>query len=195
VRSPAEIAYRMRQEAANLKLWLAPPRLAADAQAPVAGLPAPRCIAAALLEQRAEEILHGHYRLLGLNLELDRELRWRRDPVSGVETGLPYFRRVPYLDASRVGDHKLVWELNRHRHLTLLVQAFVVCERKEFFEELLRQWESWVEQNPFQRGINWASALAAGIQALAWIWIYHLSGDSMSALQRRRFLQELYRHG
>jgi Heparinase II/III-like protein/Heparinase II/III N-terminus len=205
VRSPAEIAYRVRQEAANLKLWLAPPRLAADADsdAPLAGLPEPRCIAAALrgtpfaaeLEQRAEEILHGRYRLLGLNLELDREPRWRRDPVRGVETGLPYFRRVPYLDASRVGDHKLVWELNRHQHLTLLAQAFVVCERKEFFEELLRQWESWVEQNPFQRGINWASALEVGIRALAWIWIYHLTGDRMTALQRRRFLEELYRHG
>jgi hypothetical protein len=203
VRSPAEIAYRVRQETANLKLWLAPPRLAADAQAPLAGLPEPRCIAAALrgtpfaaeLEQRAEEILHGRYRLLGLHLELEREPKWRRDSVRGVESGLPYFRRVPYLDASRAGDHKLVWELNRHQHLTLLAQAFVVCERKEFFEELLRQWESWIEQNPFQRGINWASALEVAIRALAWIWIYHLTGDRMTALQRRRFLEELYRHG
>jgi Heparinase II/III-like protein/Heparinase II/III N-terminus len=203
VRSPAEIAYRARQEAANLKLWLSPPRLAADAQAPLAGLPEPRCIAVALrgtpfaaeLEQRAEEILHGRYRLLGLNLELEREPRWRRDPVSGVETGLSYFRRVPYLDASRAGDHKFVWELNRHQHLTLLAQAFVVCERKDFFEELLRQWESWVKQNPFQRGINWASALEVGIRTLAWIWIYHLTGDRMTALQRRRFLEELYQHG
>lgn len=206
MRSPAEIAYRVRQETANLKLWLAPPRLAvdaADAKAPLAGLPEPRCIAAALrgtpfaaeLEQRAEEILHGRYRLLGLNLELEREPRWRQDPVCGVETGLPYFRRVPYLDASRAGDHKLVWELNRHQHLTLLAQAFVVCERREFFEELLRQWESWIEQNPFQRGINWASALEVGIRALAWIWIYHLIGDRMTTIQRRRFLGELYRHG
>jgi hypothetical protein len=203
VRSPTEIAYRLRQEAANLKLWLAPPRLAADAHAPLPRLPKPPCIAAALrgttfaaeLEQRAEEILHGRYRLLGLDLELEREPRWRRDPASGVETGLPYFRRVPYLDASRTGDHKVVWELNRHQHLTLLAQASVVCERTEFFEELLRQWESWVEQNPFQRGINWASALEVGIRALAWIWIYHLTGDRMNALQRRRFLQELYRHG
>ncbi|HEY6346512.1 MAG TPA: alginate lyase family protein [Bryobacteraceae bacterium] len=203
MRSPAEIAYRVRQEAANLKLWLAPPRLTADALAPLAGLPEPRCIAATLrgtpfaveLEQRAEEILHGRYRLLGLNLELEREPRWRKDPVSGVETGLPYFRRVPFLDASRVGDHKFVWELNRHQHLTLLAQAFVVCERKDFFEELLRQWESWVDQNPFQRGINWASALEVSIRALAWIWIYHLTGDRMTALQRRRFLEELYWHG
>jgi hypothetical protein len=41
------------------------------------------------------------YRPLGSDLELEREPRWRRDPVSGVETGLPYFRRVPYLEARR----------------------------------------------------------------------------------------------
>ncbi|HLH44191.1 MAG TPA: alginate lyase family protein [Bryobacteraceae bacterium] len=203
MRSPAEIAHRAWREAANLRLWLSPPRITVDVAAPLPGLPAPRNIAAALkgspfcgkLEQIAESVLDGRYQLLGLTLQLGRVPKWRADPAHGVETGLSYFRRIRYLDFSRVGDHKFIWELNRHQHLVLLAQAFVASGREKYCDELLRQWESWVEQNPFQCGINWASALEVGIRALSWIWIYHLTGERMTASQRRRFLKELYRHG
>ena len=203
MRSPAEIAHRGWQEVANLRLWLAPPQLAVDVPAPLRGLPDPREIMAALrgssfsdrLAEMAAEILEGRYQLLGLNLEIGTDPKWRADPAHGVETGLSYFRRIPYLDFSRVGDHKFVWELSRHQHLVLFAQAFVASGREKYFDEMFRQWESWVQQNPFQRGINWASALEVGFRALSWIWIYHLTGEHMIAAQRRRFLEQLYRHG
>ena len=32
--------------------------------------------------------------------------------------------RIPYLDPLQVGDHKVVWELNRHQHLVTLAQEY-----------------------------------------------------------------------
>jgi hypothetical protein len=40
------------------------------------------------------------------------------------KTALSYFRLIPYLDSDRAGDHKWIWELNRHQHLVALGQAF-----------------------------------------------------------------------
>jgi hypothetical protein len=52
-----------------------------------------------------------------------------------------------------------------------------------------------VRQNPFQRGINWTSALEVAFRALSWTWVYHLAGGAMEPRFHERFLNELYRHG
>lgn len=202
-RSPRELAFRLKQELANLYLLAARPSVRGGQEWPLRGLPHPDVLRerlrgtsfAAEIERLAANTLQHRFPLLGLEIETGPKIRWRRDYVSGRESGMGYFRRIPYLDFARVGDHKLIWELNRHQHLVLLAQAFLFTGREEFREELLRQWESWVAQNPYQRGINWASALEVGFRALSWIWGYHLAGGGLSAEFRRRFLTELYRHG
>lgn len=147
------------------------------------------------VEQMAESICRKRIPLFGTLLETGPGIRWRRDYVRGIETGLSYFRRIPYLDAARAGDHKFIWELNRHQHLVLLAQAWVLTERRDFLEEISRQLESWWEQNPFVRGMNWTSALEVAYRAISWIWIWHLAGKSLPEPCADRLLNELYRHG
>ena len=129
-----------------------------------------------------------------MEIDTGPSIAWRRDYHSGRETEPRYFRRIPYLDFQRAGDHKLIWELNRHQHLVLLAQAYR-CSGRRYRRELFAQLESWWDQNPFQHGINWSSALEVAFRALSWIWVYHLTGDQMPDEFRRRFLNELYRHG
>ncbi len=105
------------------------------------------------------------------------------------------FAGFPISTSRLLGDHKLIWEVNRHQHLVLLAQAYVITGRDEYFDAVVRQLEHWWAENPFQRGINWASALEVGFRALSWIWIWHLLGVKMPADFRQRFLAELYRHG
>ena len=177
--------------------------VSAEQAAPLPGLPAPGPVADALrgtafaaeLERLAGRVMEHRFPLLGVEIDAGPEIHWRRDYLHSRESDPAYFRLLPYLDFSRVGDHKVIWELNRHQHLVLLAQAFVITGREEFLEEIERQWRSWIEANPFQRGINWASALEVAFRALSWIWIYHLVGGKMEAGWRSRFLTELYRHG
>ena len=72
-------------------------------------------------------------------IETGPAIDWRRDYLHGVSTGTPYFRRSPYLDFSRAGDHKVVWELNRHQHLPLLAQAFLLTGEREYLDEAFAQ--------------------------------------------------------
>lgn len=170
---------------------------------PVGALPDPAAVAARLNAgsfageciRIADEILAHRFPILGFTLETGRKIQWRRDYASGVETGAVYFRRIPYLDIARAGDHKTIWELNRHQHLALLAQAWLFSGRKEYLAEIVSQLESWLEQNPFSRGMNWTSALEVAFRALSWIWVYHLAGDRFEGSFRRRFLDGLYQHG
>jgi hypothetical protein len=206
-RSPSEIHFRLSQELSNLRLLALPPHLpvsvVAKTHAPFPALPLPADVVSRLKTTSfaaeclniAEEILAHRFPLLGGTLRTGHDVRWRRDYASGVESSAVYFRRIPYLDAAKAGDHKIIWELNRHQHLVLLAQAHLLSGQQDFLDEIIRQLESWFEQNPIQCGINWSSALEVAFRALSWMWIYHLVGHRFDGAVLRRFLDGLYRHG
>ena len=196
MRSAKEIGFRVRQELANLAMLVRTPRQHPEAETV---LPDPHEAArrlagtpfAAEMVKLAEQIREHRFPLLGGTVETGAEIRWRRDYRSGKETGTGYFRLIPYLDAARAGDHKNIWELNRHQHLVLLAQVSLITGEEVWVDEIVRELESWWGENPFQRGINWASALEVGFRALSWMWVHRMVGARLPD----RFLEELYRHG
>ncbi len=202
MRSAREIAYRLRQELKNVVLLLRPPTEPGELGPPPTALQDCAAAAAALRDtDYAREIcriaaeIRGHrLPLLGLTIDTGPQIHWRRDYVSGKETGTDYFRRVPYLDAGLVGDHKFIWELNRHQHLVLLAQAYLLGGGEANLAEIFTQIELWTDANPFQRGINWASALEVAFRGLSWLWIHILVGDHMPTGLRSRFIDSLYQH-
>ena len=203
MRSFRELTFRLRQEAANALLSLSSPNLKLQASSPLDILPAPDVVLAGVqndeylhrLTQLADKILQGRIPILGAVIDYGQSVSWRRDPQRKVETQATYFRGIPYLDVTAAGDHKLIWEVNRHQHLVLLAQAHALTGREEYSEQVFRQLEHWWTENPFQRGINWTSALEVAFRALSWLWIWHLLGTEMPPAFRQRFLAELYRHG
>ena len=203
VRDPGEIAFRLKQEIANLSLWALPPSCVGEQPSPLPGLPSPARVAARLrgsafagnVERLADLVLDHRFPIFGSSISTGPHIDWRRDYVHQRATGLAYFRRIPYLDFSRAGDHKWIWELNRHQHLVLLAQAFLLTGRREFVEEISRELRSWSEANPWMRGINWTSALEVAFRALSWVWVFHLAGEALEPTVRRLVLEGLYRHG
>jgi hypothetical protein len=203
MRSARELAFRLKQEIRNVQLFAFPPTLDVQVASPLASLPVPEAIAEKLRNtafatevlQIADQILAHQFPLLGLTVETESEIEWRRDYVNQISTETRYFRLIPYLDVSRSGDHKVIWELNRHQHLVLLAQAFLFARRETYLRNIFDQLNGWWRQNPYQRGINWTSALEVAFRAFSWIWLYHFIGNQMSGDLRSRFLESLYQHG
>jgi len=206
-RSPQEIVFRLRQEAGNLMLFAIPPAGPAITPGPLAALPDLEPVLDALAGSSyaaevtviAEKLIEHRFPLLGLELQTGPSIDWRRDYVHGQTTAAVYFRRVPYLDFRAAGDHKIIWELNRHQHLVTLAQAWRWTGRSEFVHEIEAQLTSWIEQNPPQRGINWASALEVAFRALSWLWVRQIGGAKLRlALPdglEQRWARSLYHHG
>jgi hypothetical protein len=202
LRSPHEIFFRLRQEVENSRLFLFSPTLS-DASWQPSHLPPAAAIAAHLrgsdfarqVDAIAQKLLAGSIPILGLELTLTSPIAWRKDHLSGIESGTAYFRRLPYLDVKQVGDHKIIWELNRHQHLALLAMASLLTGDSRYSDEVARQLKSWLDDNPFLRGINWTSALEVAFRALSWIWILAWCGERLPHDLRTRLVGELYRHG
>src|SRR5207245_113946 len=85
----------------------------------------------------------------------------------------PWYQ-IAFLDINQVGDHKLIWELNRHQHLVTLGKAYCLSEEERFLSELFREWRHWQRENPYPIGINWASSLEVAFRALSWLWVRFL---------------------
>jgi hypothetical protein len=198
---PRAVAYRLRQEAVNASRLLFPPR-ARSLKPQSLPLPGGAAIAeklrntayAAEVERLAAQVLAHRFPLLGVEIGTADPIDWRKDHLHGITTGPAYFARIPYLDFSRSGDHKVIWELNRHQHLVLLAQGWLLSSNADLLPEIWRAIQSWIEQNPYPRGINWASALEVAFRALSWLWVDHLAGSHMPPALRRSFLDALHIH-
>jgi len=131
--------------------------------------------------QRAARAINGRIEILGLGeIDYGRSINWRLEPSSGKRTHLGHWSTINYLDRSIAGDKKVTWELNRHKHFVTLGQAYYLTGDEAFASAFVSQAVSWIEQNPVDRGINWASSLEVALRCIAWLWTLHLLSGSRS---------------
>jgi hypothetical protein len=148
--------------------------------------------------QQAEQICAHRFSLLGFSdVAYEENIDWHCDAVHRVRSPLKPFFRIDYFDPAEVGDAKIIWELNRHKHLVTLAKAYRLTGNAKFAQEAFSQWYSWREHNPYPLGINWSSSLEAAFRALSWLWLRHLldSCDVMPAGFQQDLLRELSVHG
>jgi hypothetical protein len=123
----------------------------------------------------AERLLNGRRRLLGyddLSIGSLDEIDWHRDPVHKRGAPRRFWAGIHYLDP-QFGDHKIIWELNRHQHWLSLGRAAWLTGDRRYAEAFQREFASWLVANPPLIGINWASMLELGFRTLSWIWSLH----------------------
>jgi uncharacterized heparinase superfamily protein len=138
----------------------------------------------------ADRLLNGEYDLLGYESlsfsSANGEIDWHWDPVHGRHAARGFWADVPYLDPA-TGDHKVIWELNRHQHWLAFGRAWWLSGEPRFADAIIAQLVSWMTVNPPLTGVNWASMLELGFRTQSWLWALHfLLSDAryMSAAQR-----------
>ena len=134
---------------------------------------------AAAIVREADEICQHRFRVLGYEgliygASETGEIDWHLDPVHGKRAPLDPWFKIPFLDFAVVGDHKVIWEVNRHQHLVTLAKAWLLTKDAKYVRELMAQWRSWQKANPYPLGINWGSTLEVAFRSLSWIWIERL---------------------
>ena len=153
--------------------------------------------ASAILSE-ASDICGHRFRLLGYeNLDFGHEIDWHFDPVHKKRASNKPWFKIRFLEFSEVGDHKIIWELNRHQHLVTLAKAWLFSGDETYVRELISQWDHWQQANPYPLGINWGSSLEVALRSLSWMWVDHLLADcpSLPSDFRRGLWQALALHG
>jgi hypothetical protein len=101
-----------------------------------------------------------------------------------------YWAAVPFLDPS-TGDHKVIWELNRHQHWLTLGRAHALTGDRRSYDAFTTQLASWLDANPPLLGTNWASMLEVAFRSLSWLWALELFTGAAGAADREPWLVDL----
>ena len=131
--------------------------------------------AAAAAAGCADRLLEGYVDLLGyaqLPCAPDGHVDWHADPVHQRTAPRTFYADVPYLNPG-IGDHKVIWELNRHQHFLRLGRAAWLTGDERYPRAIVSQIHHWLAENPPYVGINWASMLEIGFRSLSWTWALH----------------------
>lgn len=124
---------------------------------------------------RADRVLDGACDLLGyhgVRCANDGRIDWHSDPVHGRRAPRVFYADVPFLNPV-IGDHKIIWELNRHQHWLQLGRAYWLTGDPRYARRICSELESWLADNQPYVGINWASMLEIGFRAISWTWALH----------------------
>jgi hypothetical protein len=125
---------------------------------------------------RADRMLDGRYDLLGY-----RGLRfngdWHYDAAHDRQAPIAFHSRVPFLDPA-CGDHKVIWEINRHQHWLAYGRAHWLTNDERYRDAFVAELRSWLVANPPLIGINWSSMLELGLRSISWLWALHFFARS-----------------
>ncbi|MBN1122459.1 MAG: alginate lyase family protein [Anaerolineae bacterium] len=191
--SPREMGFRIRQVAQKTIWkrqvdrdvspaipepdWTSMPDLSALIVPPgvVEGSPE---LAAALIAE-AESTLRHEWHFFDLDGLREDPIDWHYDPTMQKRAPRAFGPGIDHRDESVVGSIKVIWEKNRHHHLTVLTAAYTITGDERFAAEAADQLLDWVEQNPYLIGVNWSHPLELAIRLITWVTCErHLRGSA-----------------
>lgn len=125
---------------------------------------------------KAAAIRNGHWRLFGWKeVQMSDPPQWGWDAVH--ECLAPLDEPVATLDHRQLesgADPRSVWEVNRWAEIVVLAQNAWLNGAVEDAELAQRWLQDWIEKNAIGQGINWTSALEAGLRLINFTWIDQL---------------------
>jgi len=144
--------------------------------------------------KEADAILRAEYNLLGRRYNLEK-MNWHTDFTSGKVWEKKHWTEMEYDLPEENADKKIPWELSKCQHFITLGLAYKQTKDKKYFEEYRKQFLSWIQENPYQIGINWVTPMECAIRTVNWIEAYHLFKEEYDDNLKSILIKQLYLHG
>ena len=186
---PAEIAWRARSSATLPFDWArskAQPGTPAPDWTPLRAASYP-------VQMHAGDALMEHIRVFDLEFPLGFEFDWHRDYRDGRQVERRFAGALNIRDTAVVGDIKYVWEPSRHQHLSALAYA---ANAEQHAGYIVQSLDSWLNANPYLRGVHWTSSLELAERVLSWALLYPRIAEQVAHRGdfRERWLGSIYSH-
>ena len=147
---------------------------------------------------QSEMIIEEKFSLLGHErVFFGSPIRWHFDPFNGKECPARFWTKIDFLDFKTSGDHKVIWELNRHQYLINLGKAYMATGDEAYVHAWINQVDHWMDSNHPKMGINWSSCLEIALRSISWIWclLFFMESKSIEEEFRTRYLSFLFLNG
>lgn len=141
-----------------------------------------------VITRRADAIIDNLFPVFGReNVSFGTPIRWHYDAFNDRTCPKRFWSTIDYLNFKEAGDHKVIWELNRHQYLLRLGEAYLATGNEKYPLAWMEQMDLWMDSNPPKEGINWASCLEIAYRSISWIWCLLLFKGSRTVT--REFLE------
>jgi hypothetical protein len=116
--------------------------------------------------------------------------------VNKVRWPLDSSFKINYYGKNRIDDIKIIWELNRMQFLQLLSKAYFLTKKEEYSQKVIDYINSWIDENPYLRGVNWMEGIEAAVRMYSWIFAYFyiVSSSSLDGTFNKKILKSIYQH-
>lgn len=147
--------------------------------------------------ERAQQARQRRIELFGGDpVDVGRPPSWSIDARSGLDWPRGFHRRIEYVNLDRSSDVKVPWELSRLRHLVALAQGAAVLATPGDVQELERDLDDWIDENPVGWSVNWTCAMEVALRAVNLICVDGILRAARAEFGlRRRLVTCLYQHG
>jgi hypothetical protein len=144
---------------------------------------------------QANRLLLGQIRLLGRRMIIPFSGGWHADPVKDGNWPRKFYFFAAKKRRVSGWDIKFVWEINRQQYLIVLAKAYWLTGDERFAAKAVSAIDSWIDENPYNKGVNWTSSLELAIRTISWLWTYFLCQGSNSFTDKfqSRFFLSIYR--
>ena len=139
-------------------------------------------------------------RLQFLNVQWPHEKTgniWHLDPITKKQwPANVYCFQVNYRNTKKYGDAKYVWELNRLQYLQPLAALAALEKDDSLSKYCINEIESWIDNNPPFKGINWASGIELACRIVSILVVISLISNTLiTPQQKNKFHKTLAFHG
>ena len=117
--------------------------------------------------------MQGIYKVFSkTKINYGNPIEWDRHPISKKKFGSNlHWTEIENTPIS-VGDIKYYWEISRFRFAALLVLAYHCTKNDDYFNHFWECFNSWIESNPPELGVNWRCGQEISIRVLFWTIAY-----------------------
>ena len=118
----------------------------------------------------ADRYLDHKWLFFGLERKEEGIINWHFDHINNKYAPKKYSFAINHRKFEEVGNIKVIWEKNRHHHLTILSIAYYLTKDEKYAKEVINQITHWIQENPFLIGVNWTHPLENAIRLISWIY-------------------------
>ncbi len=126
------------------------------------------------------------YEVFNETIDIFKKINWHKGMYGEWNKSI-YSQDIDFKNTDSIGDIRYSWEINRHQFFPYLAMKYKTTKDEKYFKLIEYHFNDWVKNNPFLKGINWASPMEISIRSFQWLITYYI----LSGLQKEEFRQKL----
>ena len=142
-----------------------------------------------------------NFRIFDKEIDIRNFNDWHLDLRSGKHFPLTFSKDID-IRTEKNGNAKYVWEINRLQFLTKLALKYRTQKNENdlaLFQTIII---SWINQNPFLKGVNWYSNIEVNLRLITWFLCWEIIdvtnlvslNKKMEVFVNKYWIPSIYQH-